>query len=153
PHPHFTRGRKESSTIFMGRRIFEGNAHEIEEDVIATVYHESRHAVQSGEGLPLDYLLGDVKDALYSGQIRLDSFENVGELDSYHFIFRKWLEGKLKVSETYFEFIKKNYTHYFELLQQRRGETTSALEMRFIEAALDQVKDLPVSLLNYDQVK
>ncbi|MBI3033302.1 hypothetical protein HYY69_07535, partial [Candidatus Woesearchaeota archaeon] len=47
PHPHFTRGRKESSTIFMGRRIFEGNAHEIEEDVIATVYHESRHAVQS----------------------------------------------------------------------------------------------------------
>ncbi len=147
PHSHFTRGRGESSTIFIGRRVFEQGIHQIEDDVAATIDHETRHAVQAAEGLPLDYMLGDVKQAIFSGMVRMDTFENIGELDAYYHLLEKIKikQGKYHVSTTYLKFVESKVIDYYNRLLERRKELILQLERKLIDVALALVKEMPVS--------
>jgi len=141
PHSYFTRRKNEPGKIFFGPDIFKREAYQNDADFKATIAHETRHLLQHAKGLPFDYLLGkDLKEQFASGNISMEDFEMVGELDAYFTVLEEIKNGKYLVSQQYAAIITNQYNSLRKNIEQHLTTTNTTLNKIFLTTALNKLK-------------
>ena len=130
--------KKQTSKIFIGRKIFEELLYLQDEDIKhIIVAHEGRHVEQHALGL--EYLAKEeIIEGIHNGSIRLPVIYNAGEMDANAHGLIRIASGEFKVNKPYLITTIESY------LISRQGlvealKTASPIEQRLISNAINKV--------------